>query len=88
MLWFHEKKLFLNGYELRLTVSSLNVEPPECTLPGLTYTNNSFKKRKSCDDFPASMKYDMDGPLRMLADPSIMSDKFSEFGEMICEELK
>jgi len=34
------------------------------------------------------MKYDMDGPLRMLANPSIMSDKFSEFGEMTGEKLK
>ena len=33
---------------------------PECALPGFTFTNNSSKKSKSCDDFPTSIKNYMD----------------------------
>ena len=55
----------------------------KCALPGLTYTNNSSKKRNSRDDFSASIEKDMDGTLKSLANPSIERDKFSAFGEMI-----
>ena len=38
--------------------NQIDTTPPECTgtLPGLITTNNSSKKRKSCDYFPTSIK--------------------------------
>ena len=69
-------------------VADVNAIYPECALPGLTSTNNSSKKRKSRDDFPTSIKNDIDGTMKSLANPSTVRDKFSAFGEMISDELK
>ena len=61
---------------------------PKCVLPGLSSTNISPKKRKSCEDFSTSIRNYMVGALKRLANPCIVRDKFSVFGEMISEELK
>ena len=70
------------------SVDDLDTTPPECILPGLTSTIISSKKRKSCDDFSTSIKYDMDGKTKSLANPSIVRDKFFVFKMMISEELE
>ena len=46
------------------------------------------RKEKSCDDFSTSIKNELDGEMRRLANLSIVRDKFSVFGEMISEALK
>ena len=58
------------------SVDDVDTTPPECVLPGLTSIYISPKKRKSCDDFSIFIKIVM-----RLANPSIMRDKFSVFGE-------
>ena len=66
----------------------VDTTPPEYIIAGLTSTNISPKKRKSCEDFSTSIRNYMVGALKRLANPCIVRDKFSVFGEMISEELK
>ena len=66
----------------------MNTTSPECALPGLTSANNSSKKRISCNDIPTAIKNYMDGTLKSIVNPIIVSDKFPTFGEMMSEELK